>query len=295
MGFVSIVFPSLSLSTHITSLTNKRSLPFSIFHSLQKELGELVSHKAAHRVLLQLLHPDCSRYLPPTLATMVKPSEKILQSSKEPEEAEPSGSEDSGSEDEDEGAGHKALTSGPLGVSKKDPILRRKEVLDGGLGKDLVSLCAESGAELITTQHAGDVVVEVCRGGEDGVLEEVVGAAEIDAVHAAIAEAAAAGIEAENGGLLGSYFGSRAVRRLVLGAADEGASGKIAKRFVEQLWSKALKGECKTLQEGHAAKVLAAVLHSKCPVAVKAATAELKKAGTKDPSAWADKFLQKAH
>lgn len=231
---------------------------------------------------------------------MVKPPEKIMQSSTKPgaeaDEAAPSGSEDSESEDEgDEEAGNKTPAAGPLGVSKKDPLLRRKELLDGGLGKDLVALCAASGAELLGTQHAGDVVVEVCRGSEDGVLEEVVGTAEIDAVHAAIIDAAAAGNDAEDGGLLGSYFGSRAVRRLVLGAADDGAAGKAAARFVEQLWSKALKGRCKALRETHAAKVLAAVLHSGCTAAVKGATAELKKAGTKDPQAWANKFLQKAH
>jgi len=235
------------------------------------------------------------------------PPEKILTQGggagkNKEEEVEGEGAAMSNSEDEEEeeeeeeggfGAAQK-LSAGPLGVSKKDPFLRRKELLDSGLGQVLVTLCAESGADLIIAQHAGDVVGEVCRGGNDGVLEAVVGAEAIDAVHDAIVEAAANSLEEKDSGVLGSYFGSRVVRRLVLSSTEEGPAGKIAQRFTQALWEKALKGKCKKLHTSHAAKVLAAVVHSGVAKVVEEATAELKKAGKKDVSEWALSFLQKS-
>lgn len=271
---------------------------------MQKDLGDLIGHKAAHRIFLQLLNPDCPRYLPPSLTNIMHPPEKILtqgggagkDEENEGEDAPMSDSEDDEEEEEEEGGFGAAqkLSAGPLGVSKKDPFLRRKELLDSGLGQVLVTLCDESGADLIIAQHAGDVVGEVCRGGNDGVLEAVVGAEAIDAVHNAIVQAAAKSLEEEDSGVLGSYFGSRVVRRLVLSSTEEGPAGKIAARFTRALWEKALKGKCKTLHTSHAAKVLAAVVHSGVAKVVKEATAELKKAGEKDVSAWALSFLQKS-
>ena len=261
---------------------------------MQKDVDDLVGNKAAHRVILQLLHPDFSRYLPPALATMVHPPQKILklagtgkafddsdnESSSDDDEEEDQVEDKEqekvdGEEEKEEEEGSKAPVLGPLGVSKKDSLLRRKELLEGGLGEALVTLCAASGAELVCAQYAADVVAEVCRGGQDGVLEQVVGAAAIDAVHDTVIAAAAKGIESEDGGLLGSYWGSR------------------ASRFVEKLWSDALKGKCKELKDSHGAKVLAAVVHSGCAGAAKGAVAELKKAGEKKPTEWANKFLHK--
>ena len=276
---------------------------------MQKDVDDLVGNKAAHRVILQLLHPDFSRYLPPALATMVHPPQKILklagtgkafddsdnESSSDDDEEEDQVEDKEqekvdGEEEKEEEEGSKAPVLGPLGVSKKDSLLRRKELLEGGLGEALVTLCAASGAELVCAQYAADVVAEVCRGGQDGVLEQVVGAAAIDAVHDTVIAAAAKGIESEDGGLLGSYWGSRAVRRLILASSAE---GECASRFVEKLWSDALKGKCKELKDSHGAKVLAAVVHSGCAGAAKGAVAELKKAGEKKPTEWANKFLHK--
>ncbi|KAL4527235.1 hypothetical protein Ndes2437A_g02409 [Nannochloris sp. 'desiccata'] len=269
----------LAIMTALSVVDDTAMLKKFVVTDIQKDLGDFVGHKAAHRVFLQLLNPDCPRYLPPSLTDLMHPAEKILtqaggagKSKKEEEEEEAKDAEKNDSEDEDEeegvGAAQK-LSAGPLGVSKKDPFLRRKELLDGGLGQVLVTLCAESGADLIVAQHAGDVVGEVCRGGNDGVLEAVVGADAIDAVHDAIVEAAANTLEEENSGVLGSYFGSRVVRRLVLSSTEEGLAGKIAQRFTQALWEKALKGKCKKLRVSHAAKVLAAVVHSGMKLAVR--------------------------
>lgn len=257
-------------------------LPFLILlihllsFQLQNELGELVPHKAAHRVLLQLLHPD--KYLAPVQLSIVHPPEKVL--------AQGAGitAADSGSDSDDEGMDNAAEGSdeeggkqeaGPLGASKKDPALRRKELLTGGLGEALCTFCAETGAALIASQYACDIVVEVCRGGEGGVLEAVVGKDAIDAVHAQVVDAAAA-VPEEGEPLLESYFGSRAVQRIVQASEEEGPAGDAAGRFVDLLWSKALKGRCAALHGTHAGRVVQAVAECGRPAAAAGAKKELK-------------------
>ena len=91
----------------------------------------------------------------------------------------------------------------------------------------------------------------------------------------------------EGGGALGSYYGSRALRRLVLASKDDAA----ARRFVDALWVGALKGRCVALHKTHAAKVLAAVVHGGSSVAAKGTRAELKKAVGKVDE-WAATFVQ---
>lgn len=46
-------------------------LPF-----VQSDLAELVEHKYGYRVLMQLLHPYCGRYLPPQLLAISRPPAK---------------------------------------------------------------------------------------------------------------------------------------------------------------------------------------------------------------------------
>jgi pumilio family protein 6 len=299
----------------------------SLLLLLQADLPELVAHRSGHRVLLQVLHPDCPRYLAPDLLALVRPAAKIYEPPPAPAgagaaregepggaaaEAEPlaaaeeegEGEEEEGEEEEDDEGSLPRLAAGPLGASKKAPDVRRRELLGGGLGAKLVALCAESAPAWIATQHAADVVLEVCRGGEGGVLEAAVGAAAVDAVHAALVAAAAQprGEAAEQGEgragggahVLESYWGSRALRRLVLASADGGPAGEAAARFVAALWSGALKGRCAEFVGTHAAKVLAAVVLGGSAAAKKGAAAELKKCLPKGQTldGWAQGLLQ---
>lgn len=260
-------------------------------------------------MVLQLLHPDSPWYLPPSLASIVRPEPKILHTSSEagdaaegdkgkPETDVKEASEDEGDGD-DEDAEVAVRPSGPLGLSKKDANLRRKELLVGsGLGKALVTLCTDSAAELLATQHAADILIEVCRGGEGGLLEELVGEESIDEVQAATVAAAVAksGSDESNGEqLLQNFFGSRALRRLVLASKDEGRAGNAAQRFVKLLWDRALKGRCAELHASHAAKILGAVVLSACPAVSNVAVLELKKCGVADVPAWADTFTVRAN
>ena len=82
---------------------------------------------------------------------------------------------DKGDEDDDDGEEDGAVVpSGPrvLGVSKKDPALRRKELLSAGgmssLATALTALVAERAGPLLRSAHGASVVVEVSRGGDGG-------------------------------------------------------------------------------------------------------------------------------
>ena len=43
----------------------------------QSDLAELVEHKYGYRVLMQLLQPDCGRYLPTQLLAIARPPAKL--------------------------------------------------------------------------------------------------------------------------------------------------------------------------------------------------------------------------
>jgi len=177
-------------------------------------------------------------------------------------------------------------------LSKKDHKTRLKEIWGGGLGKALVLHCssAQAAKSLLSTQHAADVVVDVARGGTGGLLEEVVGVELINKVHAAIVEACMPPPSQGEVDVLQDYFGSRALKRLVLSSA-ESARGNAASRFVEVFWLGVLKGRCGDLRETHAAKIVAAVCCSGTAKVKKAAGAELRRAGVANPEEWASTLL----
>lgn len=381
---------------------NSRATPsFSPFPQKQKDLGELAEHKYGYRVLAQLLHPWCGRYLPPQLAAVARPPTKeysaeamrrpqhdVVAAAKAAEEAEEEQQGADGaaeSDDDDEvraeawegvggwgGAGilgrsmpqvvcccaalrcaahvvcaHLACsqaapvpaclittcvrsfpssslpaqggagarpTSGPLGVSKKDPDVRRRELLSGGapasLAAALCTLCAQQAGQLVRSQHGSDILVEVCRGGEGGLLMECLGAdaeQQLAAVHDALVAAVAGGEqaaeeeeeEAEEGGqqqqepVLPHFFGSRALRRLVLASNDGGAAGEAAAAFAGKLWQGAVAGSCKQWVDTHAAKVLAALLHCGDAATKQAAAKELKPLVKGSLDEWADRLTSK--
>jgi pumilio family protein 6 len=76
--------------------------------------------------------------------------------------------------------------------------------------------------------------------------------------------------------VLSNFFGSRALRRLVLASGDGGPSGAAAAAFTQKLWSGALQGRCAQWVDSHAAKVLAALLQCGDAAVKKEAAAELR-------------------
>ncbi|KXZ52825.1 hypothetical protein GPECTOR_8g209 [Gonium pectorale] len=204
-----------------------------------------------------------------------------------------------------------------LGASKKDPQLRRRELLGSGpksLSAALTAVVAAEAPALLRSAHSCELVVEVARGGEQGLLFEL-DPAGVRSVHdALVADAArsqeemAAAVgeadEDEEAGpgpapadrehVLLSYFSSRALRRLLLAAAEEkgqGSGGGAAAAFATALWEGVLQGRCKQWLGSHAEKVLAALLHCGVEPVVAAASKELKPLVKQPLEEWASKFL----
>lgn len=263
---------------------------------LQKEVLELVKHKTAHRLIGHLLDTFNPRYVPPSMAGIAKPDPKMLVKTQSEDQRAPEAEQGTGLATTAEQEGNNQNTEptkqeSPLGLSKKDHDTRLKEIWSGGLGKALVLHCssAQAAKSLLSTQHAADIVVDVARGGNGGLFEEVVGVEMINKVHAAIVEACMPPSPGEVD-VLQDYFGSRALKRLVLSSA-ESARGNAASRFVEAFWSGVLKGRCGDLRETHAAKIVAAVCCAGTAKVKKAASAELRRAGVADPEGWASTLL----
>lgn len=238
----------------------------------QSDVDDIIADKHGHKVLLQLLCPFSPRYFAPELIAIMRPRAIEISKRVEPENE-----------------GDEATTlETKLGLSKKDDLLRRRELLQDGLWKSISAVLEESAADLLNKQFASDVVVEACIGGDDNVLEETFGnAGAVNAVHDAVLGAIASRDE-----ILESYFGSRAIRRVVL--ASNGSTATGAKRFTERLYDDVIKGKAAKLKKTHAGKIIAALVVCGCRGVVKGVKAELKKAGEKDGGeAWAKTLVSK--
>ena len=182
----------------------------------------------------------------------------------------------------EEDGGEATTIETQLGVSKKDDSLRQKEILEASLWNAVVTAVSTSSAQYICKQYTSDIVVELCTGGENNLLEEISGSEDIDTIHTAVLESADT--------LLTDYYGSRALRRIILASNEK--HGDSAKRFTRLLWKNHVQGTCNKLKDSHAAKIVAAFIHCGCPDIAAKAKKEIK---VKDPVAWADKFTGKKH
>jgi hypothetical protein len=219
---------------------------------------------------LQLLSPFNTRYFTPELINIMKPRTLKISKRIEPENE-----------------GEEATTvETQLGLSKKDELLRRQELLKDGLWKAIATVLEDSATDLLRKQFASDVVVEACIGGKDNMLDETFGTASVDAIHESIF-----GSDVFPD-LLTDYFASRAIRRIVLASNGE---HEAAKRFTGRLWKEVVKGKAGVLKESHAAKIVAALVLCGCADVVKGVRAELRKAGEKDGGVtWATGFTARA-
>uniref|UniRef100_A0A061SK00 Pumilio homology domain family member 6 n=1 Tax=Tetraselmis sp. GSL018 TaxID=582737 RepID=A0A061SK00_9CHLO len=260
----------LALVAALSTVDDTTLLRKSIGGPLQSMMGDALRHKYARRVLLHLLAPFNNRYLPAEYHDWVRPAPVS--------ESEARGGEDgeAGDEGDEDGAG--GASSG-RGVSRKDPDLRRREVLGSGpgsLSESVVAAVEADAGALIRDFHGADCLVEVARGGEGATLAEVCSEGVERAQDMIVQMAAAARDHGDDdaGGeehVLLNYVANRALRRLlILGRTDE-----TVRRFAQKLWDGALKGRCKEWFGSHADKVLAAVLSCGDVAVEKAATEEL--------------------
>ncbi|KAH7431322.1 hypothetical protein KP509_08G042900 [Ceratopteris richardii] len=144
-------------------------------------------------------------------------------------------------------------------ASKKDPYVRRKELLTGScLGEKLVDLCIEHAGYLLGGALGKDLIYEVAKGGHDGVLWHVVPAG-ICKLHQAIADIGAnpraADFDEEH--IFEQYHASRTIRRLIIEPTML-PNNVTARSFARVLWDTTLKGNCMEWATGHSQKIVTA-------------------------------------
>lgn len=253
-----------------------------IIKELMKELKELALHKCGRLVLLHLLAPRVRRYFPADVLAALEPpaptpvDEKDLDDEDETmEEAleapASNGTKKSGSK---KSAAKKAKTEGapePMdededdedgdggsSVSKKDPAVRRSELLSkSGLAKDLAEICRVNAKEMLQSQWGTEVIYEVAMGGVNGELWRTIPSA-ILSLHKEIADLATIpNQEEEDVHIMEQYFSSPTLRRLILNSTPP-PNGVEGQSFSAVFWSVALQNKCKRWAKGHSQRVVSA-------------------------------------
>ncbi|XP_059433723.1 pumilio homolog 24-like [Corylus avellana] len=259
-------YGSMVLVCIFSVVDDTKQITKAIIRELQKILKELVLDKIGRRLLLQLLHPNCSRYLSPDDLSSLNLSIPSLSAKGESE-----ASSEVKSSKVDEFSGEEAKDDTKVTVAegntntsssdniqlveggKKDPFLRRQELLvNSGLAEGLIDICIESAGELLRSNFGKEVIYEVATGGFDGILRPTLDD-KLNSLHKAIATLAAnSSEESEEEHVLNNFHSSRTIRKLVLDCPT----------FARTFWKKALKGKSKLWAQGHSSKVICAFLES---------------------------------
>jgi pumilio family protein 6 len=272
---------------------------------VQAQLLKVVQHPTARRLVLNLLHPRCGRYLPPDImaALPVVHDSPAAQAADGEAGAAEGGAADAGDgdddEDEDEDDDHGVGDGKPgvMAASKKPPSVRRAQLL-AFLARALVQTCSAHAGQLLGHVTGCDVIYEVARGGEGDALREAAGDAAIQEVVSAIAAAVTASETAAPAGddagastpLREDFHASRTLRRLVLDSPQAAAA----------LWKHCLASHVAKWAQGHGAKVLAAcVACDDAPTRAAAGAAVQKLSGVvakgQSAATWAAQFMHTEH
>ncbi|EFJ31631.1 hypothetical protein SELMODRAFT_86524, partial [Selaginella moellendorffii] len=252
-----------------TELVTKASV---IMSELATEIRELSVNKYGQRLILHLLTPNIPRYFPAELLKTLKSPVVAcaVSSSKTTADACEKGDDECGDVNDGDDNTESAR------ISKKDPFLRRTELLSkSGFAQKLVEACATNAGELLRSPLGKDVIYEVARGGVDGIMLKATPEG-ISSVHKAIADLAALPKDkkTEEEHVLEHYHASRTIRRLVLDSSCHKLDGS-SESFAQMLWSLALQGRCTTWARGHSAKVVAAFRDSEDPAVRRVAKSEI--------------------
>uniref|UniRef100_A0A1J3CRP8 Pumilio-like protein 24 n=1 Tax=Noccaea caerulescens TaxID=107243 RepID=A0A1J3CRP8_NOCCA len=227
-------------------------------------LEDLVMDKNGRKPLLQLLHPNSSRYLShDDLASLdlSVPSLCSMDDSETPSQTKDSDGGESGEEAKDEQ--EDMVTENTdieenirVAGSKKDPLLRRQELLvKSGLAEILIDVCVENAEEFIKSNVGKEVMYEVAVGGSDGILCPSL-SEKLCELYKAIASVAAKPkpekSEKNSEHILEDFQSSRTIRRLVLDCPA----------FASILYKEALSGKCRLWAQGHCSKILSAYVET---------------------------------
>ncbi|KAM7485032.1 hypothetical protein LguiA_001041 [Lonicera macranthoides] len=255
-------FGTMLLVCILSTIDDTKLATKIIIRELQAVLKDLVMDKNGRRPLLQLLHPNCSRYFgPDDMASMnlsipslctKGDTDKHSELGKETESPEGGETGEEKSKEEEIPATGESLDLTEGG--KKDPLLRRQELLvNSGLAEKLIDTCCEMAGELLRSNYGKEVIYEVATGGADGILHPCLDE-KLHTLHEAVASVVAQPKSdvPEEEHLLENFHSSRTIRKLVLDCPA----------FASTLWGNALKGKCKTWAQGHSCKVVSAFLES---------------------------------
>ncbi|KAB2625181.1 pumilio 24-like [Pyrus ussuriensis x Pyrus communis] len=271
----SMVLVCLVSTVDDTKLTTK-----VVIHELQENLKDLVLDKNGRRPLLQLLHPNCSRYLTPDDLASLSLSIPSLSNKAEHDNSETKSSKvnNSGEEGSSDLELDEADTNAEDGLhsvegGKKDPAIRRQELLvQSGLAEKLVDVCITSAGELLRSNFGKEVIYEVATGGAGGILHPTLDD-KLSELYETIASLVAepksqeSKEDSKEEHILENFHSSRTIRKLILDCPT----------FASTLWNKALKGKCELWAQGHSGKVIAAFLESSDSKVNQLAEKELKK------------------
>ncbi|BAT77096.1 hypothetical protein LR48_Vigan01g302900 [Vigna angularis] len=235
-----------------------------IIRELQSVLKELVLDKNGRRPLLQLLHPNSSRYFSPDdLATLSLsiPSLSLKDQSEAgslTETTKVSLGENESEEDmavDEVNKDKISVDDSDLAESgKKDPLVRRQELLiKSGLADSLLDVCIESVGELLRSNFGKEILYEVATGGSDGIMRPTLDD-KINSLHNAVASLAAMPkpADSQEEHVLENFHSSRTIRKLILDCPN----------FASTLWEKAFKGKSELWAHGHSCKIVSAFLES---------------------------------
>ncbi|EOA30085.1 hypothetical protein CARUB_v10013191mg [Capsella rubella] len=257
-------FGSMVLACIFSIVDDTKLVSKIIVRELEPSLKDLVMDKNGRRPLLQLLHPNSSRYFShddlasldlsvPSLCSMDK--SEISSQTKDTDGNE--SGEETKDEEEDTVTEHGDNEKNVKAAGgKKDPLVRRQELLvNSGLAERLIDVCVENAEEFLKSNFGKEVLYEIAIGGSDGILCPSL-SEKLCELYEAISSVAAKPKPQESKKdsehILENFHSSRTIRRLVLDCPG----------FASTLFKKALSGKCRSWAAGHCSKILSAFLET---------------------------------
>ncbi|CAI9119004.1 OLC1v1020651C1 [Oldenlandia corymbosa var. corymbosa] len=247
-------YGSMVLVSLLSTVDDTKLLSKIIVREYEGILKEVVFSKSARRPVLQLLHPNCSRYFNPDDLSSFVPSLSSKGDSEPIPDVNEEGSTDvAGTTAEANNSDSAGMSLDVDKVAKKDPLTRRKELLiQTGLAEKTIEVCCEMAGDLLRSQFGKEVIYEVATGGADGILHPFMDE-KLGELHEKIASLVGEPKSEEKGEtdhLLEDFHSSRTIRKLILDCPA----------FASKLWEKALQGKCILWAQGHSSKVICAYL-----------------------------------
>ena len=206
------------------SVDDTKMLRKILVPGIVEHLEEICMHRYGRCVILDLLHPSCRWYLPEKIDAHLHPRTLKIPVAN-------------------------STSVRIVGASKKEDGIRRQEVLCEGersLEEALLQLCTTEAGKLLKCRRGCDVLVEVARGAEGGLLNRD----RVRDVHRAIVDACT------DETVLSDRISKGAIVRIVH-ESTQGEDGATAKAFCKALWKGVLRGRC---QKWMAAQTVAIVV-----------------------------------